>query len=101
MADPINLNLKMDDETAKGVHGTDVIIITNDKEVSLTFYVYTSPTNAIVTSRVFLPLTTALQMAEIIKKRTESGLSQYQDWLKKLPPPTEDSTSGENGKKSK
>jgi len=99
MADPVNLNLKMDDTTAKGVHGTDVLIITNEKEICLTFYVYTSPTEAIVTSRVFLPLSTAHQMAEIIKKRIEPGLHQYQDWLKKLPPSSEDSTSG--GKNSK
>ncbi len=93
MTDSRKLNIKMDDTTAKGVHGSDVLIITNEKEVCLTFYVYNSPTEAIVTSRVFIPLTTALQMAEIIKKRTESGLAQYQDWLKKLPPSSQDSTS--------
>ena len=88
------LNIKMDDQTAKGVHASDVIVVTSEKDMCLSFYVLLGPGQGIVTSRVFLPHSTALQMAEIIKNQIGPAKQLFDDITKKLPPKGEHGTSG-------
>lgn len=69
----IQLKLKADDETLRGTHGTDVMVSTSEKDVSLTFLVPSiTPGEALVTTRIFIPHSTALQMAAI-KRTTETS----------------------------
>ncbi len=83
-----NLNIRMDDDISKGVHGTDVMLSINDKDVSLTFFVYQNQSigEAIATARVFIPHTTAVQLAGLLQKQLEPSYKMYEDMMKKLPP---------------
>jgi len=91
MSEPKKLQIKCNDETMLGVHGTEVAITTTDKDVSLTFMVPSlNAGEALVTARVFIPHSTALQMAEIIKQRLQPANDLFQK-LTGLIPPTEDS----------
>ena len=89
---PVGLNIKIDDEMAKGVHATDVLVSTTDKDISLSFYVHIGPGQGIVTSRVFLPHSTALKMAEIIGARIGPSKQLFDELVKKLPPAGEQGT---------
>ncbi len=92
----IQLQLKYDEKIIRGTHGTDVMIATTDKDVCLTFIVPgLAPGEAVVTSRVFIPHSTALQMAEIIEQRLKPADNLLQK-LKGLIPPTEDSAGPQN-----
>ena len=88
---PIGININMDPEIAKGVHGQDVAVTVTDKDVCFTFYVR-DPSGQIgfVTSRVFVPHTTAIQLSELIKKLLEPTYKQYLKMLKKIPPASGD-----------
>ena len=87
----LQLQLKYDEKVIKGHHGTDVMVTTTDKDVCLTFIVPgLAPGEAIVTNRIFIPHSTALQMAGIIEKRLRPADDLLQK-LKGLIPPTEDS----------
>lgn len=100
MSEPkkIQLKLKADDETLRGTHGTDVMVSTSEKDVSLTFLVPSiTPGEALVTSRIFIPHSTALQMAAIINQRLKPADDLLQK-LKGLIPPSEDS-AGEKEQK--
>ena len=92
----IQINLKYDDKVIKGKHGTDVMIATTDKDVCLTFIVPgLIPNEAIVTSRMFIPHSTALQMAKLIEQRLKPADDLLQK-LKGLIPPTEDAAGPRN-----
>lgn len=87
----IQLQLKCDEKLMKGKHGTDVIIGTTEKDVCLTFYVPgLIPNEGIVTDRIFIPHSTALQMARIIEQRLKPADDMLEK-LKGLIPPSEDS----------
>lgn len=91
MSEQKKLNLKCTDELMQGTHGSEVIISTSDKDVSLTFIVPSiTPGEALVTSRIFIPHSTALKMADIIKQRLQPANDLFQK-LTGLIPPTEDS----------
>lgn len=87
----------MDDAMAKGVHATDALIITTEKDMCLTFYVGMGPEQKIVTARVFLPHSTALQMAEIIQQKIGPSKQLFDDMMKKFPPSDEHGTSNGTG----
>ena len=90
-AKKIQLQLKYDEKVMKGKHGTDVMVTTTDKDVCLTFIVPgLIPGEAIVTNRIFIPHSTALQMAGIIEQRLRPANDLLQK-LKGLLPPSEDS----------
>ena len=86
------LHLKMDDLTAKGVHASEVLVVTTEKDMCLTFYVLIGENQAVVTSRVFLPHSTALQMAEIIQNKIGPSKKLFDEMIKNLPPSGEDGT---------
>jgi hypothetical protein len=98
MPEPKKLSIKCTDELMQGTHGSEVIISTSDKDVSLTFIVPSiTPGEALVTSRVFIPHSTALKMANIINQRLKPANDLFQK-LTGLIPPTEDS-AGEKEQK--
>lgn len=89
-----NININMDPEMAKGVHGQDVAITVTDKDVCLTFYVRDpSGKQGFVTARIFTSHTTAIQMADLIKKFLGPVYDQYIELKKKLPPSAGEMTS--------
>lgn len=92
MADKkIELQLKCENELLTGNHATDAIITISDKDVCLNFVVPgLVPGEMIITSRMFLPHSTALQMAGIIQQRLKPADDLLQK-LKGLIPPSEDS----------
>lgn len=84
----------MDPEMAKGVHGQDVIITVTEKDVCLTFFVRDpSGAQAFVTSRVFIPHTTAIQLSDLIKKLLGPTYDKYLEIKKNLPPSSGEVTS--------
>ena len=88
------ININMDPEMAKGVHGQDVIITRTSADVCLTFFVRDpAGINAFVTARVFIPLTTAMQLADILKKQLGEDYDKYLELIKKMPPPSGEMTS--------
>jgi hypothetical protein len=81
------LNLQMSEKLAKGVHAQDVLISVTATDVCLTFYVRDpSGQQGFVTSRVFLPLNTAMQLSELIRKLLGPAYQQYLDAMKNMPP---------------
>lgn len=90
----INININMDPETIKGVHAQDVIVSRTNADMCLTFFVK-DPTGqqAFVTARVFLPLTTAMQLSDLIKKMIGPSYDEYHKIIKNLPPPAGEITS--------
>ncbi len=91
---PQQININMDPEMAKGVHAQDVVITRTNADMCLTFFVK-DPTGgqAFVTARVFLPLTTAMQLSDLIKKLIGPGYDKYVEIIKSLPPPSGEMTS--------
>ena len=87
------LNLKIDDNLSKGVHATDVLITTSEKDVCRSFYVLLGQGEGVVTARVFLPQITALQMAELIQKQVGPFKQLLDEIVKKMPPQKEGGTS--------
>lgn len=91
---PIGLNINMDPEMAKGVHGQDAAVTVTDKDVCLTFFVRDpSGQQAFVTARVFLPHTTAIQLSEIIRDKLGPVYEEYLKMKNKLPPAAGDVTT--------
>lgn len=91
---PQSININMDPEMAKGVHGQDVAVTVTDKDVCLTFFVRDpSGTQAFVTARVFIPHTTAVQLSELIQKLLGPTYKQFLELRKNLPPPSGEMTS--------
>jgi|GEM_PF-2943733 len=95
-----SVNLQMDDEMAKGVHAQDVLISVTQSDVCLTFYVRDpSGQQGFVTSRVFLPLNTAMQMSQVIQNLLGPAYQQYLDAVNKLPPASGGTSSHGPGEK--
>lgn len=89
------LNLQMDEKVARGVHGQDVLVSLTQADVCLTFYVRDpSGQQGFVTSRVFIPHTTAIQLSNVVQKLLGPTYQQYQEMIKKLPPGTGETSSG-------
>lgn len=88
------INIIMDPEMAKGVHGQDVAITVTDKDVCLTFFVSDpSGKQGFVTARVFIPHTTAIQLSDLIKKLLGPSYSKFLELKKNFPPPSGEMTS--------
>lgn len=90
-----SLQLQMDDKMAKGVHAQDVLISITQSDVCLTFYVRDpSGQQGFVTSRVFLPLSTTIQLSEVIQKLLGPRYQEYLTMMKNLPPASGGTASG-------